>query len=76
MFDSGSQMSCVTAKMANAMGCTVLRKEALSIGTFGQKAGNSEVREVVQVDSKSLCGSKVVSVEAYVVPNISSIKNI
>ena len=49
------------------LGCTVLREEALSVGTFGQRALKAEMREVVRLDLKSLRGSKVVSVEAYVV---------
>jgi hypothetical protein len=75
LFDSGSQRSFVTVKMARELGCTVLRREVLRVGTFGQRALNSEMREVVRLDLKSLYSSKVVSVEAYVVPEISFIRN-
>jgi hypothetical protein len=68
LFDSGSQRSFVTVKTARALGCTVLRREVLRVGTFGQTALNLEMREVVRLDLKSLYGSEVVSVEAYVVP--------
>ena len=61
--------------MTKELGCTVLRNEALSVGTFGQRALKAEMREVVRLDLKSLRGNKVVSVEAYVVPDISFIRN-
>ena len=67
LLDSGSQRSFVTVKVARELDCTVLREEALSVGTFGQRALKAEMREAVRLDLKSLRGSKVVSVEAYVV---------
>ncbi|XP_028404089.1 uncharacterized protein LOC114526762 [Dendronephthya gigantea] len=75
LFDSGSQRSFVTTKRARELGCKMLRRESLSVGTFGQRALKSEVREVVQLDLKSVRGDEVVSVEAYVVPEISFIRN-
>ena len=75
LFYSGSQRSFVTVKMAKELGCTVLRNETLSVGTFGRRALKAEMREVVRLDLKSLRGNKVVSVEAYVVPDISFIRN-
>ena len=47
----------------------------MSIGTFGQGASGSELRSVVRLDLKPLVGREIVSVEAYVVPEISVIKN-
>ena len=75
LFDSGSQRTFVTVKTARELGCTVLRKEALSVGTFGQRALKAEMREVVRLNLKPLRGNSVVSVEAYVVPEISFIRN-
>jgi hypothetical protein len=74
LFDLGSQRSFVTVKTARALGCTVIRREVLHVGTFGQRGLNSEMREVVRLDLKSLYGSEVVSVGAYVVPEISFIR--
>ncbi len=50
-------------------------KGGLGVGMFGQSALNSQMREVVQSDLKSLYSSKVVLVEAYVVPEISFMRN-
>ncbi|XP_028394457.1 uncharacterized protein LOC114518650 [Dendronephthya gigantea] len=75
LFDSGSQRSFVTTKWARELGCKMLRRELLSVGAFGQRALKTKVREVVQLDLKSIRGDVVVSVEAYVVPEISFIRN-
>ena len=75
MLDSGSQRTFVTVKVAKEFGCEVVREENLSIGTFGQGASGSELRSVVRLDLKPLVGREVVSVKAYVVPEISVIKN-
>lgn len=76
LLDSGSQRSFVTVNKAKTLGCTVLREESLSLGTFGRKASESVVREVVKLDLKSLSGGVVFSIEAFVVPRISSLKNL
>ena len=75
LLDSGSQRTFVTVRMARELGCTVLHKEPLSVGTFGQRALKVEMREVVWLNLKPLRGSSVVSVDAYVVPEISFIRN-
>ena len=75
LLDSGSQRTFVTVKAAKACGCEVVRAENLSIGTFGLGASGSELRSVVRLDLKPLYGGEIVSVEAYVVPEISVIKN-
>jgi hypothetical protein len=75
LLDSGSQRTFVTVKVAKALGCEVVRVENLSIGTFGQRALDSELRSVVRLELKSLFGNQVVSVDAYVVPEISVIRN-
>ena len=75
LLDSGSQRTFVTVKAAKACGCEVVRAENLSIGTFGLGASGSELRSVVRLDLKPLYGGEIVSVGAYVVPEISVIKN-
>ncbi|CAB4007702.1 E3 ubiquitin- ligase DZIP3 [Paramuricea clavata] len=75
LLDSGSQRTLVTVKVAKALGCEVVRVENLSIGTFGQRALDSELRNVVRLELRSLFGSQVVSVDTYVVPEISVIRN-
>ena len=65
----------MTVKAAEACGCEVVHVENLSIGTFGQGASGFELRSVVRVDLKPLYGGEIASVEAYVVPEISVIKN-
>ncbi|CAB4008854.1 Hypothetical predicted protein, partial [Paramuricea clavata] len=52
LLDSGSQRTFVTVKVAKALGCEVVRVENLSIGTFGQRALDSELRSVVRL----ICG--------------------
>ena len=75
LLDSGSQKTFVTVRAAKAFGCEVVRAENLSIGTFGQGASGSELRNVVRLNLKSLVGKETVSVEAYVVPEITVVKN-
>ena len=47
----------------------------LSIDTFGQKCVNAEQREVVELKLESTNGNKVISLEAFVVPEICSVQN-
>ena len=65
----------VTRKTAKALGCQVVRRENLSIGTSGEKARDRQLRSVVRLDLKALSGVEVVSSEAYVAPEISVISN-
>ena len=78
LFDSGSHKSYVTTKTENLAGLKVLRKELLGLSTFGQKAKETEVREVVRVaiiDVNPLGSGKVLTLEAYVVSVISRVRN-
>ncbi len=75
LFDSGSHRSFITAKAANSYGLGVVRKEWLSICTFGQRVKESGLREVVRFDVMPLQGGKALRLEAYVVPAISHISN-
>ena len=75
LFDSGSHRSFVTAKAASKYDLPVVRKEWVTISTFGQKGKESGLREVVRFDIKPLNGGRVQVLEAYVVPVISHISN-
>ena len=52
LFDSGSHRSFITAKAANLYGLGIVRKEWLSISTFGQRVKDSGLREVVHSEKK------------------------
>lgn len=75
LFDSGSQRSFITAKAASNYDLEIVRKEWISIGTFGRKTRESGLREVVRFDVMPLQGGKVQMLEVYVVPEISRISN-
>ena len=75
LFDAGSHRSFVTSKAASLVNPKGLRRELLGINTFGHKCTRSEQRDVVELKLKPLHGDKVITVEAYVVPEISSIQN-
>ena len=75
LFDSGSHKSYVTARTVNAAGLKVVRTELLGLSTFGQKAKEMEVRDVVCLDVMPLRSGKVLTLEAYVVPVISRVRN-
>jgi hypothetical protein len=75
LFDAGSHRSFVTSRAASLVKPKGLRWELLGINTFGQKCTNAEQREVVELKLEPVNGSKVVSLEAFVVPEICSIQN-
>jgi hypothetical protein len=68
LFDEGSHRSFVTAKAASLV-------NPKDIDTFGQKCTRSEQRDVVELKLKPLHGDKVIPVEAFVVPEMSSIQH-
>ena len=72
LFDSGSHRSFVTTKAASNCELQIVRKEWLSISTFGMDSG---LREVARFDVMPLHGDKEQPIEAYVVPDISHISN-
>ena len=51
------------------------RKEWVEIATFGQTKGKGELLEVVEVDVSPMGKGKSVKLEAYVVPDISKVRN-
>ena len=75
LFDSGSHKSFITVKAASDYGLEVVRKEWVSINTFGHKAKETGLREVVQFDIMPLQADRALRLEAYVVPEISNITN-
>ena len=52
-----------------------LRREFLGINTFGQKCTKAEQREVVELEIKPVNGNNVITIEAYVVPEICTVQN-
>ena len=49
----------------------MIRKEWLAVNTFGQRARGSNLREVVGIDLTPVGGRKVITIEAFVVRQIS-----
>ena len=75
LFDSGSHKSFVTTKAASNYGLEIVRKEWVTINTFGHTVKESGLREVVQFDVMPLQADRSLRLEAYVVPEISHISN-
>ena len=75
LFDSASHKSFITSSVVKALGLQTIRSEWLAVSTFGQRAKKSQQRNVVQLELMSVQGGKAVRVEAFVVPEISSIQN-
>ena len=75
LFDTGSHRCFVTSKAAKLVKPKGIRWELLGIDTFGQKCVNAEQREVVELKLESTNGNKVISLEAFVVPEICSVQN-
>ena len=75
LFDAGSHRSFVASKAASLVNPKGLRRELLGINTFGQKCTNAEHREVVELKLELVNGNKVISLEAFVVPEICRIQN-
>lgn len=75
LFDSASHMSFVTSRVAKEFSLETRRKEWLSVNTFGQKAMGSNLREVVGLHLTPVGGGNVLPIEAFVVPEISTVPN-
>ena len=75
LFDAGSHCSFVTARVAQLARLPVTRQDWLAISTFGQRSRNTKLRDVVQVKVSPIGGESFINMEAYVVPEISSIPN-
>ena len=68
-------MSFVTSRVAKEFSLETRRKEWLSGNTFGQRAMGSNLREVVGLHLTPVGGGNVLSIEAFVVPEISTVPN-
>ena len=75
LFDAGSHRSFVTARVAQHAQLRVIRQDWLGISTFGQTSRDMQLRDVVHMKVSALGGQKVIEIEAYVVPEISTIQN-
>ncbi|XP_028416894.1 uncharacterized protein LOC114541114 [Dendronephthya gigantea] len=71
-YERNDGSSASAAGLANPRG---IRRELLGINTFGQKCVKAEHREVVELKLEPLNGNKVITLEAFVVPEICSIGN-
>ena len=75
LFDAGSHRSFITSKAAHRAQLASIRQEWLRISTFGQRSKDMCLRDVVEVKVSPTDGQKVIPIEGYVVPEISSIQN-
>lgn len=75
MFDGGSHRSFITSGAAKRAQLSVIRQDWLGISTFGQRSRDTCLRDVVEIKVSPVGGQKVIKIEAYVVPGISSILN-
>ena len=75
LFDSASHMSFVTSRLAKEFSLETRRKEWLSVNTFGKRALGSNLREVVALHLTPVGGGNVLSIEAFVVLEISTVPN-
>ena len=63
LFDSASHKSFVTVNAVTIVGLRPFRKEWLAVNTFGRKAKQSHLRDVVQLDIMPVRGGKPLQVE-------------
>ena len=75
LFDSASHKSFITSRTVSSLGLDPLKREWLAVNTFGKKASNSQLRDVVSVEMTAVGGGKAIQIEAFVVPEISRIQN-
>ena len=75
LFDAGSHRSFITSKAARRSQLAVIRQDWLGISTFGQRSMDTRLRDVVEIKVSPIESQKVIPIEAYVVPEISSIQN-
>ena len=75
LFDGGSHRSFITSGAAQRAQLAIIRQDWLGISTFGQRSRDTRLRDVVEVKVSPVGGQKVIKIEAYEVPEISSIQN-
>ena len=76
LFDSGSHRSFVKQSAARSLRLPIVRREWLTINTFGNSPPESAHRDIVRVELRPLGGGDAKSLEAFVVPEISTIPNV
>ena len=75
LFDTASHKSFVTSRVVKSFELETLRREWLTVNNFGQRATGSNFRDVVGIDLTPVGGGKVMRIEAFVVPEISRVRN-
>ena len=75
LFDTGSHKSFITAEVVAKVGLRPVRREDLGILPFGSTDAEVKTRDVVEVSLVPVNGKKKVTIECYVVDEISSIAN-
>ena len=75
LFDAGSHRSFITCKAARRSQLAVIRQDWLGISTFSQRSMGMHLRDVVEIKVSPIESQKAITIEAYVVPEISSIQN-
>ena len=73
LFDTGSQRSFVTPRVAS--GIQPIRKETVEISTFGQEGTIKGQKEVFAFELCPVNGGEGTKIEAYLVPCISRVRN-
>ena len=71
LFDTASHKSFVTSRVVKSFELETLRREWLTVNTFGQRATGSNFWDVVGIDLTPVGGGKVMRIEAFVFPEIS-----
>ena len=75
LFDTASHKSFVTSQVVKSFELETLRREWLTVNTFSQRATGSNFRDVVGIDLTPVGGGKVMRIEAFVVLEISRVRN-
>ena len=70
-----SHTSFVTSCVAKTRGLEIVRREWLTVNTFGQRAKGSNLRDVVGIPLTPLGGGGVIYIEAFLFPEISRVPN-
>ena len=76
LFDTGSHKSFITSEAVGKLGLKPVRREELGIKVFGSKEAVNEMRDVVEFSLSALNDISGVTIEAFVVKDISSIPNV
>ena len=75
LFDTGSHRTFVSAKVVDKVRPQVVRQDMMNICTFGNNSQGRSLRDVVVLDVLPISGGDRIKVEAYVVDEITNVKN-